>query len=144
MIDMQPVYLHSCLDCIFLCHFEDADLYFCPTSRVIISRVSATAEPVTAASTFPIKRLMEGDWGMEHLVFRIGYLVAADRGLLPWCTNDLYIPAMSRMLEMSKQFRDHYHSRRVSARVREVIGKLVSLSEKVVLQRQLEPSCMED
>ena len=40
MIKDHPVYDHDCCACVFLGHIDGCDVYYCETSKVLVSRTS--------------------------------------------------------------------------------------------------------
>jgi len=145
MIEISPVYSHDCESCKFLSHFEDSDLYFCTESQAIIVQHGPGACESRSIAHDPLRVLMAlNSSSLTDLKFRVAYLLASDMGLLPWCVNDLYVPAIKRLFQLSDELHTHYDSRRVAARVREVVDMMRGLSQSVLSERKLEPSCMED
>lgn len=85
MIKMElkgPVYAHDCDACVFLGHYEERDLYYCPgeLGGTVIAR--ASGKPSDYASGLPFGRMRLGSLVNFHL--RVAYLIAADLGYVPF------------------------------------------------------------
>ena len=49
---MKPKFDHDCTKCVFLGHWEDADLYACPSQNTVIARFSSDAADYKAGLVF--------------------------------------------------------------------------------------------
>ena len=85
-----PVFAHDCSDCVFLGHYQEHDLYFCPKDSVdggtVIARWSGIGSDYASGLVFgrvPLGEKREGHGGMTRLL-RVAYLIAADLGYVPF------------------------------------------------------------
>lgn len=91
-----PVFLHDCEDCVFLGHYEEHDLYFCPkeagSEGTVIARWSGNGPDY--ASGLPFGKHPIGSCGGTHTsLLRIAYLIAADLGYVPFTWGGMEILA---------------------------------------------------
>jgi len=85
-----PVYRHDCNACVFLGHYEEKDLYYCPggpggTGGTVIAR--ASGKPSDYASGLPFGKVRLGNPIVYHHL-RVAYLIAADLGYVPFVWGD--------------------------------------------------------
>lgn len=152
MNESGPIWEHDCNRCTFLGHFEGHDLYACvgrqDVGPTLIARYGADEDCYEGLelSKAPLKNLdadVDGIRGASHLL-RVANLIAADMGLLPWCVNDLYEPAIRKLHEMSQELHtlsmDDVNDD--ACRSDELIYKIAALSEVVHTQRRLIPEMM--
>lgn len=144
-----PVYTNECEECIYLGHFEGADLYYCRMDRSIsIVTFGGSQEDYSVNQIASLKDMFSASEPLQPeddaTAARVAYLIAADRGLISWCVNDLYIPAVRRLYDLSVQLANHYSERRAALRVKEVITMMVDLSSSVLEDRKLVPECMDN
>lgn len=82
-----PVFAHDCDECIYLGHYEEHDLYFCPKELggegTVIARYGGDGPEY--ASGLPFGQQPLGYYtGTHSRHLRIAYLIAADLGFVPF------------------------------------------------------------
>jgi hypothetical protein len=156
MPESGPLWAHDCTRCTFLGHFEEHDLYVCvgrqDVGPTVIARYGPNEDCYEGLhlSKAPLKRLdvnvggpVDGIRGAKYLL-RVAHLLAADMGLLPWCTNDLYEPAIKKIVEMSAELQllamDNVNDS--ADREIELVNNIAVLAEEVHVNHRLPPHIM--
>lgn len=84
----MPKFKHDCTSCVYLGHFEDHDLYYCPNDPTVIARFGDEGPDYGSGLPFaetPLAELSEDQGpgsGRVHRLLRVAWLIAKDTGVV--------------------------------------------------------------